>query len=508
MLDSAPRGGNIEGIREGILVIESGNPRLVDGSGDTEAEAFRRWGREVIDRIAAYLERPEAWRVLPEVRPGELTASLPAEAPFDPEPFDRILADFDRLVPRATTHWNHPGFMAYFANSATAAGILAETLSAALNVNAMVWRTGPAATELEQVTAGWVLRLLGLPGTWDGTINDTASTSTFYALAAAREARPELAIRERGLAGRPDVPRLRIYCSEEAHSSVDKAAVALGLGLEGVRHIATDAEFRMDAGALDRALAEDRQAQILPVAVVATVGTTSTTAIDPVPAIAEICRREDIWLHVDTAYAGPAAALPEMRWILAGCEHADSLVMNPHKWMFVPMDCSLLYTSRPEVLKRAFSIVPAYLTTSEGQDAKNLMDHGISLGRRFRALKLWFVLRAFGASGVAGALREHMRLARLFAEWVDHETGFERVAPVPFSVVNFRYRPEGVPEGDAMDAWNAALLERVNASGEVFLSHTRVRGRFALHLAIGNVRTKEMHVRRAWDIVKTCAASG
>jgi aromatic-L-amino-acid decarboxylase len=473
---------------------------------DMNSETFRHWGREVIDRVAAYLERPESWRVLPDVRPGELTAALPAAAPAEGEPFERILADYDRLVPSATTHWNHPGFMAYFAVSATGAGILAETLSAALNVNAMVWRTGPAATELEQVTAGWVLGMLGLPETWDGTINDTASTSTLYALAAAREARPELEIRERGLAGRSDLPRLRIYCSEEAHSSVDKAAVALGLGLEGVTRVSTDNEFRMDPAALERAIASDRKAGILPMAVVATVGTTSTTSVDPVPAIGAICQREGIWLHVDTAYGGPAAVLPEMRWILDGCELADSLVVNPHKWMFVPIDCSLLYTSKPEVLKRAFSIVPAYLTTTEGQGVKNLMDHGISLGRRFRALKLWFVLRAFGVSGLASVLREQLRLARLFADWVDREPGFERLAAVPFSVVNFRHRPPGLADGE-VDAWNAALLERVNASGEVFLSHTRIRGRFALHLAIGNIRTEEKHVRRAWQLVKTFAAA-
>jgi aromatic-L-amino-acid decarboxylase len=266
--------------------------------------------------------------------------------------------------------------------------------------------------------------------------------------------------------------------------------------------------LRLDPAALEAAIAADREAGILPIAVVATVGTTSTTAVDPVPEIASICRREDIWLHVDTAYAGPAAILPELRWILDGCEHADSLVVNPHKWMFVPIDCSLLYTSRPEILKRAFSIVPAYLTTSEGQDVKNLMDHGISLGRRFRALKLWFVLRAFGASGISSVLREHLRLARLFADRVDEHPEFERLAEVPFSVVNFRHHPQGVADGAALDEWNAALLDRVNASGEVFLSHTRVRGRFALHLAIGNIRTQEKHVRRAWDLLKTFARAG
>ncbi len=469
---------------------------------DMTGEEFRRWGREVVDRIATYLEQPDAWPVLPGVLPGELAAQLPADPPVAAESFDRILADYDRLIPGATTHWNHPGFFGYFAISGTGAGILAEALSAALNVNAMLWRTGPAATELEQITAGWLLRLLGLPAAWDGTILDTASTSTFHALAAAREAKPELEIRERGLAGRPDVPRLRVYCSEEAHSSVDKAVVALGLGLEGVLRVATDRDFRMDLSALERAIVADRLAGVLPLAVVATVGTTSTTAVDPVPAIATICQRENVWLHVDAAYAGPAAVLEELRWILDGCEHADSLVVNPHKWLFVPVDCSLLYTAKPEIMKRAFRLVPAYLTTGESEAVKNLMDSGIPLGRRFRALKLWFVLRWFGASGIAAVLREHIRLAQLFAEWVDADPAFERLSAVNFSVVNFRHRRADVAEGDATDALNQALLERINASGEVFLTHTRIRHRLALHAAVGNIRTTEQHVRRAWQIVK------
>jgi len=476
-----------------------------EGSGmDMDAEAFRRHGYAVVDRMAAYLSDPTVWPVLPHLEPGSVRSSLPASAPAEGEPFERILADYDRLIPGATTHWNHPGFMAYFAITGSGPGILAEALASSLNVNAMLWRTGPAATELEEVTTGWLLGLLGLPRDWDGTINDTASTSTLYALAAAREsADPES--RRKGLAGRPELPRLRVYCSEEAHSSVDKAALTLGLGLDGLRRLPTDGLFRLDVGALEAAIAADRAAGIRPMAVVATVGTTSVTAVDPVPRIAEVCEREGLWLHVDAAYGGAAAVVPELRGVLAGCERADSLVVNPHKWLFVPVDCSVLYTRRPNVLKRAFSLVPEYLTTPEGDRVKNLMDYGVALGRRFRSLKLWFVLRYFGAAGLADRIREHLRLARLFASWVDGDPAWERVAPADFSVVVFRSRPPGVADPAALDAHNMAVLERVNGSGEVMLSHTRVRERIALRLAVGNLRTQERHVRRAWELLRGAA---
>jgi aromatic-L-amino-acid/L-tryptophan decarboxylase len=472
-------------------------------AGDMDAAAFRRHGQAVVERIASYLEHPERWPVLPATRPGELAAALPAAPPRLPEPMEAILADFDRLILPATTHWNHPGFFAYFGITGSGPGILAESLIAALNVNAMLWRSGPAATELEEVTLDWLRQLLGLPVGLQGVINDTASTSTLYALAAAREA-AGLAVREEGLAGRPDLPRLRIYCSEEAHSSVDKAALTLGLGLAGIRHVATDAAFRMDPAALAAAVAEDRAAGILPLAVVATVGTTSVTAVDPVPAIADLCGRERLWLHVDAAYGGAAAAVPELAWVLDGCERADSLVVNPHKWLFVPIDCSVLYTRRPDVLRRAFHLVPEYLTTGEGDSVRNLMDYGNALGRRFRALKLWFVLRYFGTEGITERLREHLRLARLFAGWVEEDPEWERLAPVPLSVVAFRWR--GAPAA-GLDELNAALLDRVNATGEVFLSHSRVRGQYALRLAVGNLRTAEAHVERAWELLRQAAAT-
>jgi aromatic-L-amino-acid/L-tryptophan decarboxylase len=476
-----------------------------DGPLDMDPDEFRRHGHAVIERIAAYLEDPERWPVLPTAEPGALRAQLPASAPESGEPFERVLEDFDRLIMPHTTHWNHPGFMAYFGITGSAPGILGEALAAMLNVNAMLWRTGPSATELEETTLDWLRRLLGLPDGLDGTINDTASTSTLHALAAARELHPDLRVREDGLAGRPDVPRLRVYCSEEAHSSVDKAVLTLGLGLTGLRRLPTDASLALDPAALARAVAEDRAAGVRPLAVVATVGTTSTTAIDPVPAIADICEREGMWLHVDAAYGGAAALLPEMRHVLDGCDRADSLVVNPHKWLFVPIDCSVLYTRRPDVLRRAFSLVPEYLTTTAPADTRNLMDYGVALGRRFRALKLWFVLRHFGADGIRQRLRHHIALARLFAGWIEADASFELLAATRFSVIVFRFRPPGPHSAEALESANVEVLQRVNASGEAFLSHTKVRGTYALRLAIGNVRTERRHVERVWQLARQAA---
>lgn len=471
----------------------------------TPAE-FREHGHAVIDWIAEYLDKPEKFPVLPDLEPGTLTRALPQSPPDRPESMASILADFERLVVPFTTHWNHPDFMAYFANSATGSGILGETLTAALNINAMLWRTGPAATELEQLTLDWLRQMLGLPGSFFGTITDTASSSTLYALAAARELHPELRIREEGMSGRPDLPRITIYCSEEAHSSVDKAAMTLGFGLRSLRKIPTDEGLRMDARALAAAIESDRNAGNLPLAVVATVGTTSTTAVDPVPAISDICSREKLWLHVDASYAGTAGILPELRHILAGCERADSFVVNPHKWLFTPMDCSALYTTRPELLQRAFQHIPDYLVVSGDGGSVNLMDYGVSLGRRFRALKLWFVIRSFGVDGLQALVREHIRIAKQLSAWIDADPELERMAEAQFSTVVFRHRPPGM-DGEALDAHNSALLERLNASRQIYLSHTRVRGSYALRIAIGNIHTTEAHVRRALEIVKTTAGS-
>jgi aromatic-L-amino-acid decarboxylase len=465
---------------------------------------FRKHGHAVIDWIADYLEKPEKWPVLPAVRPGELRAVLPKSPPSRGEKMDTILEDFQKLIVPATTHWNHPAFMAYFANSSTGAGILGEALTAALNVNAMLWRTSPAATELELLTLDWFRQMLGLPADFFGVIGDTASSNTLYALAAAREMHPELRIREHGMAARDDLPPVFIYCSEEAHSSVDKAVMTLGFGLSSLRKIPTDEGLRLRPSALAEAVERDRRKGAIPLAVVATVGTTSTTAIDPVPAIAGICQREKLWLHVDASYGGTAAILPEMRHVLDGCDRADSLVVNPHKWLFTPMDCSVLYTRRPDLLKRAFQYIPDYLVVNDGNDVVNLMDYGVALGRRFRALKLWFVIRHFGVEGLASLIREHIRLARLLSDWIEADTELERMADVNFSTVVFRHRGAGVPE-EKLEEHNARILAAVNASREIYLSHTRVRGSYALRIAIGNIHTTEAYVRRALDLVREAA---
>ena len=468
-----------------------------------QADEFEDAGKRVVEWAADYLRNPELYPVLAQVKPGDIKAQLPASPPEAPESMAAILADFEHILMPGMTHWNHPGFMAYFANSSPAPGVVAEMLCAALNQNAMLWRTSPTATELEEVVLGWLAQMLGLPPDLRGLITDTASISSLLAICAAREAIPGLNIRLEGMGGRAEVPRLRVYCSEQAHSSIERAVMTLGIGQNGVRKIPTDEEFQMDVSALRRALAEDRDAGWLPFCVVATAGTTSTTAIDPVPAIAEICREEKLWLHVDAAYGGAAAIVPEYRHVLAGCEHADSLVINPHKWLFTPMDCSVLFVRDRNTLRRAFSLVPDYLMTAEG-DVTNFMDYGVQLGRRFRALKLWMIFRSFGREKVAEMIREHIRLAQLFAGWIDASSGFERMAPAPLSAVCFRAHPPEMRDETELETLNARLLEAVNATGEIFLSHTKLSGRYTLRLAIGNMHTQERHISRAWLLLQSC----
>jgi len=438
-------------------------------SADGSSVDLRRDGAAAVEWVARYLEGMRELPVRAQVEPGDVRAALSQSPPELAEPFADVLRDLDAVIVPGTTHWNHPRFFAYFSITGSEPGILAELLSAAFNVNAMLWRTGPAATELEELACDWLRQLLGLADGWHGHIEDTASTSTLAALAAARELRPGGAV----------------LCSEHAHSSVDKDAKLLGLEL---RRLPVDDEFRLRPDAVAEALAREPVA-----AVVATVGTTSTTSVDPVPAIAGLCAEAGAWLHVDAAYAGSAMVCEELRWAFDGVERADSLVVNPHKWLFTPVDCSVLFTRRPEALRDAFSLLPEYLRTNV-EDVTNLMDYGPALGRRFRALKLWTVIRCYGREGLQALIREHVRLAQLFASWVEAEPGWELAAPVPFSVVCFRR--------EGTDEENEALMERVNASGEVYLSHTRLGGRLVLRLAVGNARTTEADVALAWDVLR------
>jgi aromatic-L-amino-acid decarboxylase len=472
-----------------------------------DVEDFRRHGHALVDWIAEYLEHPEKYPVLSRVSPGAIAAALPSRAPEAAEPFEAILADFERILVPGLTHWNHPGFLAYFAITGSPPGVLAEFLAAALNQQAMLWRTSPAATELEEVALSWLRQLIGLPDGFEGVIYDTASIATMHALVGAREG-AIANVRAQGLAGRNDVPRVRVYCSDQAHSSVDKAVIAIGLGHESLRRIPSDDAFVMRVGALEAAIAEDRANGLLPMAVVATVGTTSTTSIDPVPAVAAICARESLWLHVDAAYGGAAAMLPTHRHVLDGAAEAHSVVVNPHKWLFTPFDLSAFYCRRMDLIRSAFALTPEYLSTPDA-GVRNLMDTGIQLGRRFRSLKLWMILRSFGAQAIRARLSGHIALAQQLAGWIDAHQDFQRLAPVPFSVVCFRWHPSSQLDRFTpaeLDAANQELLDRVNDTGEVFLSHTRLKGQLVLRVAIGHWNTTEAHVRRAWDLLVGCAA--
>ena len=481
--------------------VENPKPHLAPELGDMKAEDFRRLGHDLIDWIADYFEKIDNLPVLAAIEPGDLKAKLPSVPPAHGEPMEQIVADLDRLIVPALTHWSHPSFFAYFATSTSAPGIFGELLSAAFDNKAMLWRTSPASTELEEVVLDWLRQMMGLDPGMHGIIYDTASVSTLHAIAAAREG-VERRIREEGMSGRPDLPLLRVYVSEQAHSSVEKAVITLGLGQRGMRKIPTDSEFRMDPNALAEAINEDKRNGYLPFCIVATVGTTSTSSIDPVREIIPIGEEHAMWLHVDAAYAGSAAIVPEFRYILDGCERADSIVTNPHKWLFTPFDLSVLYCRHMDLLKRAFSLVPEYLRTPEQEKVRSGSDYGIQLGRRFRALKLWMVMRYFGHDGLAARIREHCRLARLFASWIDESPDWEVMAPVPLALVCFRACPKASPKGsDDLDALNERVMHGVNATGRALLSHTRLNDKLTLRLSIGNIRTTEQHVRQVWQLL-------
>jgi aromatic-L-amino-acid decarboxylase len=473
--------------------------------GDMPAEEFRRHGHELIDWIADYFEHIDQLPVLAQIEPGDLKSQLPTSPPEQGESMEAILADVDRLIVPALTHWSHPSFFAYFATSTSAPGIFGELLSAAFDVKSMLWRTSPASTELEEVVLDWLRQMIGLDPGMSGIIYDTASVSSMHAIAAARE-RVEMRIREEGMSGRRDLPLLRVYASEQAHSSIEKGIITLGLGQRALRKIPTDKDFCMDVKALAAGIEEDKRAGFLPFCIVATVGTTSTSSIDPVPEIVQISEAHAMWVHVDAAYAGSAAVVPELRHVLDGCDRADSLVMNPHKWLFTPFDLSVLYCRHMDLLRRAFSLVPEYLRTPEQDKVRSGSDYGVQLGRRFRALKLWMIIRYFGHEGLAARIREHIRLAKLFASWIEESAEWELAAPVSLGLVCFRACPDFRTEseearGKRLDALNEAIMHGLNATGKALLSHTKLHDKLVLRLSIGNIRTNERHVRQVWDLL-------
>ncbi len=464
-------------------------------SGDMRSEDFRRFGYQIIDWIADYADNIETFPVLSQVEPNWLTDNLPKSAPIEGEDFAEVLKDVDRLILPSVTHWNHPNFHGLFSTSTSAAGIFGEIFSAAFDMKAMLWRTSPASTELEPVVLDWLRQMMNLPEDFKGLIYDTASVSTLHALAMARE-KLNLNIRERGMSGRTDLPLLRVYCSEQTHSSIDKAVILLGLGRDSLVKIPANERFEMDAEKLSEAIRDDKSAGHTPFCVVATIGTTSTTSVDPIEKIADICERNNIFLHVDAAYAGSAAIIPEMQTYFKGWERADSIVTNPHKWLFTPFDLSILYVKDLDLLKQTFSLIAEYLKTNEA--VTNQMDYGIQLGRRFRSLKLWFVMRYFGQEGLINRLREHCRLARLFANWVDDSSDFEMLAPVPFALVCFRARPANVIN---LDAFNERMMNEINASGAAYLSHTKLNGVFAIRLSVGSIHVEERHLLKVWSLL-------
>ena len=467
-----------------------------------QPDEFRRHAHELVDWIADHLAGVGELPVVPEVRPGEIRGRLPSSPPEQGEPFAAMFHDFQEVILPGMTLWNHPGWFAYFPGNNSPPSILGEMLTAALGAQCMSWATSPAATELEQVVMDWLRQMLGLPDSFVGVIQDTASTATLVALLSARERATAHAAGTTGLAQAG--ARLVVYASREAHSSVDKAVKLAGYGTNQLRHVPVTAEFALDPAALERAIMTDREAGLTPACVVATVGTTSSTAIDPVPAVATLCRRHGIWLHVDAAFAGAAAIVPEFRWLLDGVQFADSLVFNPHKWLLTNFDCSAYYVRDPDSLLRTFGLTPEYLRTTYDAEVVNFRDWGIQFGRRFRALKLWFVIRSYGVEGLRAMIRRHVALGQELKGWIDERPDFELMAPVPLSLVCFRYHPHGVEEKE-LDALNERLLAKVNASRRVHLTHTRLDGRYVIRLVVGQRQTEREHVAQAWALIREAA---
>jgi aromatic-L-amino-acid decarboxylase len=465
-------------------------------------DEFRSHAHELVDWMAEYMENVRSYPVRSTVRPKEILAQLPAEPPDQPEPFTDIFEDFKRVILPGMTHWQHPSFFAYFPANSSPPSVLAEMLTATLGAQCMSWVTSPAATELEERMMGWLGQMLGLPPSWRGVIQDTASTATLCSILSARESKSEFLVNERGFAA---APRFTAYCSTETHSSIEKGVKIAGIGRENLRKVAVDKAFALRPDALEEAITADARSGRTPLLVVAALGTTGSTAIDPLRPIGEICRRHNVWLHVDAAFAGAALALPEMRWMSDGLEYADTFVVNPHKWMMTNFDCSAYYVQDPAALVRTFEILPEYLRTADMGAVDNYRDWGIPQGRRFRALKLWFVLRSFGVSGIQEKLRHDISLAHQLAEEIRRHPAFEVLAPVPVNTICFRVVPPGLTDPSAIDALNAEVLERLNATGSLYMTHTRLNGSFAIRMVIGQTNVQQRHVDRAWSLIRETA---
>jgi aromatic-L-amino-acid decarboxylase len=481
------------------MIVAHSEVRLMD------KKEFRRRAHEVADWMADYIEEVERYPVKSRVEPGEVLSKLGKSAPLEGEGFEAIMSDLDDVIMPGITHWQHPSFFGYFPANTSPPSVLAEMIVSVLGVQCMMWQTSPAATELEERVMDWLRDMLGLPSALTGVIQDTASTATLCAILSAREQATDLGANERGVRQQPG-GALTAYTSVEGHSSVEKGVKIAGLGAKSLRKIPVDDDLAMIPAKLEEAIERDRRDGFLPTIVVATMGTTGSTAIDPLGEIGEICKRHGVWLHVDGAYAGNALVLPSHRWMAEGIEHADSFVMNPHKWMMCNLPCSAHFVRNPGALTRALEILPEYLKTKEQDEVRNYRDWGIQLGRRFNALKLWFTIRSYGVEGIRAIISRHMEMGRWLADRIEAASDFELLAPVVLNLCCFRYRPEGSDGADAgLDALNERLLHRLNETGELFLSHTRLKGRYALRLVAGQTFCEPRHVEAGWDLIKKTA---
>ena len=463
---------------------------------------FREWAHRLADRMADYYEHIEEYPVKSNVKPGQILAQLSVAPPAESEDMTQIMSDFESIIMPGITHWQSPNFFAYFPANSSYPSILAEMLTASLGAQCMLWDTSPAAAELEERVMSWLKSMTGLPADWDGVIQDTDSTSTLSAILSAREGSMNYGINEGGYSG---TEKLRVYCSTETHSSVDKAVKIAGIGRKNLVKIATDSHYRMDATLLHQAIADDIASGFKPLCVVATLGTTGCTSVDPLKEIAAVCEESGIWLHVDAAYGGSALLLPEYRWMIDGIEKADSFVFNPHKWMFTNFDCSAYFVKNKESLIRTFEILPEYLKTGNHGLVNDYRDWGIQLGRRFRALKLWFVIRSYGVTQLQEKIREHITIARWLEQQVIANHDFEIMAPVPLSLVCFRYKPSCILGTENLNRVNEDLLRKLNATGKIFLTHTKLKGQYTLRMSIGGTLTTQQHVENAWELIRETA---